>query len=674
MKVSQFKNVTIGSSAFILIVTMGCTLESHIRSHERSVPVEEIILNVDKVSLANRGNGSEYRITATILPANATSPIKWESENTSVVTVDEDGVLRAVSLGGPINVWAVALQDSWVGASVNVTVTGMELSSRKYLVQKNYTPQKLSFELAVPGVNAQSVQWTSDNPSAAGVDPDGLVQFPGTGTATISCTVEGSDGNTYQDSCEVRVYTRDQVEMEVGQNFWNFGWTGPLEYIKPRYVKDDNADGWADIAPGDSIWTSQFLTDLGSFTGPIRFMDWTNTNSLPLEDFSLYPTKFSLSPPGVYDPMGTQTFPIPEIARKYYGKEDGDNNPETYIEVTELKCGGVPYSWIVDICNRSGRDMWINIPTFAGDAYVRSLMEYIRDHLDPHLKVYVEYSNETWNGMFVSFRYTQDRGAALDLPGYWGDDDGYGSGTGEKRTNKYYQGQSYTAYRSLQIFDIMGQVFGSGNLGLDKRAVRVLSAGGDGTLMLEALRYVVYQGITYADVENSVKVGSTLPANKLVFNARWNPSGQKPDLFSTAPYVADYGPWNALVSVNGLDPNIAVEWRNSVDWTANNHIKNYSQVVKAYGIPYGTYEGGQHLGRGASQWGTNPLIYSGYQYMLDKWQDTGMVVFTHYTLYGGYSGSEFGYDFWGSKAHAGSTGKDAYKFQAIKDWVESQLP
>lgn len=676
MNLSVFKKTILSGLVLtsFLSVYSGCTLIFPEQPPAPPVPVEKIILSMENISLSNRGTGAEIKVTATVVPSNATSKIKWESSNTSVVTVDDSGVLRAVALGGPVDVWATALQETWVGAHTKVTVTGMELSTRKLLVQKNYPPQKLTFDLSLPGVTADSVQWTSDNAAVATVDSEGLVNFPGTGKATVMSTVKGSDGHIYTDTCEVRVYTRDQVAMEVGQNFWNFGWTSPLEYIRFPFTQDKDKDGFADLKEGDNIWTSQFLTDLGSFTGPLRFMDWTNTNTLPLIDFSGYPTQFSIAPEGVYDPMGSATLPIPEALRKYYRQDDGDGNPNTFKEVTELKSGGVPYYWIVDICNRSGRDMWINIPTFAGDDYVRKLLEFIRDNLNPQLKVYVEYSNETWNGMFVSFQYTQDKGVELDLPGFWGQTDGYGKGTGEGRTNKYYQGQSYTAYRSLQIFEIMAQVFGRDNLGLDKRAVRVLSAGGDGTLMVEAVRYIIYQGISYGDVETAVQTGISLPPEKLVYNTRWNPTGQQPDMFSTAPYVADYGPWNAPVAVDGRASNIASEWRNSVDWSAENHIKNYARIMKAYGIPYGTYEGGQHLGRGASHWGTNPLVYAGYQYMLDKWQEAGVVLFTHYTLYGDYAGHEVGFDFWGSKAHAGSTGKDAYKFEAIKDWVERQFP
>ena len=57
------------------------------------------------------------------------------------------------------------------------------------------------------------------------------------------------------------------------------------------------------------------------------------------------------------------------------------------------------YTWddLIDICNKSGCDMWWNVPAAYTDAAVTALFQYIDAKLDPALHCYWEYVNETWN-------------------------------------------------------------------------------------------------------------------------------------------------------------------------------------------------------------------------------------------------------------------------------------
>ena len=60
---------------------------------------------------------------------------------------------------------------------------------------------------------------------------------------------------------------------------------------------------------------------------------------------------------------------------------------------------------MIDLCNRTGLDLWLCIPhkTFDDfranptDNYWTSLAKLVKEQLNPSLNVYVEYSNETWN-------------------------------------------------------------------------------------------------------------------------------------------------------------------------------------------------------------------------------------------------------------------------------------
>ena len=69
---------------------------------------------------------------------------------------------------------------------------------------------------------------------------------------------------------------------------------------------------------------------------------------------------------------------------------------------------GARWETIVELANTVRRDPWINIPVRANDDYVRNLATLLRETLDPSLAVYVEYSNELWNGTFEQFAIHRD--------------------------------------------------------------------------------------------------------------------------------------------------------------------------------------------------------------------------------------------------------------------------
>ncbi len=80
---------------------------------------------------------------------------------------------------------------------------------------------------------------------------------------------------------------------------------------------------------------------------------------------------------------------------------------------------GVPVEAMVELANQTGVSPWFNMPHQANDDYIRYFAEYVRDHLDPNLTVYVEFSNEVWNWMFPQSHYAVQQ--AIDR---WGDVEG----------------------------------------------------------------------------------------------------------------------------------------------------------------------------------------------------------------------------------------------------------
>ncbi|MCY2987888.1 MAG: hypothetical protein NTY19_08515 [Planctomycetota bacterium] len=76
---------------------------------------------------------------------------------------------------------------------------------------------------------------------------------------------------------------------------------------------------------------------------------------------------------------------------------------------------GVPLEVMCELANVFGADPWFCVPHAADDDYVRQMAQLIRDKLDPQRRVYLEYSNEIWNGLFAQARYCQQLGVRENL-------------------------------------------------------------------------------------------------------------------------------------------------------------------------------------------------------------------------------------------------------------------
>lgn len=115
---------------------------------------------------------------------------------------------------------------------------------------------------------------------------------------------------------------------------------------------------------------------------------------------------------------------------------------------------GVALEYLIQLANALDADPWFCMPHLATDDYVRSFAETVKAGLKPGLKIYIEYSNECWNGIFAQAQYCRDQGRKLGLS-----------------DNDYQAQLRYCSRRSVEIFRIWESVFsGPGRL------VRVLPA------------------------------------------------------------------------------------------------------------------------------------------------------------------------------------------------------
>lgn len=109
---------------------------------------------------------------------------------------------------------------------------------------------------------------------------------------------------------------------------------------------------------------------------------------------------------------------------------------------------GVPAEAAIALANRLHADAWLHVPHQADDEFVQRFAELVRDTLDPALKVWIEYSNEVWNG---SFGYTQSSYAQQKGRERW---PAAAAGDFQKQMNWY-------GMRTAEVCDIWKTAFGS---------------------------------------------------------------------------------------------------------------------------------------------------------------------------------------------------------------------
>jgi hypothetical protein len=114
--------------------------------------------------------------------------------------------------------------------------------------------------------------------------------------------------------------------------------------------------GYADT----DTFTNEFKAAVAPF-GTLRFMDYLSTNNSPNAQWALRTTPASAS-------------------------QAGPN--------------GGSYEYAIQMANELGKDIWLNIPVNADDAYIRWLANLLNTTLAPGRVVYLEYSNEVWNTIF----------------------------------------------------------------------------------------------------------------------------------------------------------------------------------------------------------------------------------------------------------------------------------
>lgn len=241
-----------------------------------------------------------------------------------------------------------------------------------------------------------------------------------------------------------------------------------------------------------------FLERMRPF-GVLRFMDWQRTNGSPLVRWA-------------------------DRARPGQARWSTD--------------AGVP----VEVMLELPADPWFCIPHRADDAFVRSFAALVKEKLPAGRKVYLEYSNEVWNGMFEQARWAAEEGKRLKLS-----DDAF-----QAQLRAYSQ-------RAVAVFRIWKELLGD-------RVVRVMASQ-------SANAWVSEQVLEWKDAFKETDALAVAP----YFGGDWGRPERKAEL--------------AAMDVEKLVAKLAEE----VDGPNAGEIRAQAAVARKFKVALVAYEGGQHL-------------------------------------------------------------------------------
>jgi hypothetical protein len=251
---------------------------------------------------------------------------------------------------------------------------------------------------------------------------------------------------------------------------------------------------------------------------------------------------------------------------------------------------GVALEYMVELCNELQADPWFCIPHVADDDYVRRFATLVRDSLHHAARIYVEFSNETWNTDFLAGQWAREQGQARGLPA-----------------------MAVVAERAAQVFDLWHEVFGARKDRIVRVAGVQLHNPGIATILcrhlngkFDALAVGAYFGCR-ADRD---PVGRDSTAAELMSASRANLDSQ------TLPRISDH---KALCD-------------------------QYSTQLGRH-IPLLTYEGGQSIVPRSPGGGLDldaaiavqnmPEMYAAYRALIEGAQARGVELFVGYDFVGG---------------------------------------
>lgn len=250
---------------------------------------------------------------------------------------------------------------------------------------------------------------------------------------------------------------------------------------------------------------------------------------------------------------------------------------------------GAAFEYGIQIANELGKDIWINVPVGADEAYIRALATLLKQTLAPGRNVYVEYSNELWNHQFTQAGANVKAAVAEAIAG----DTTLTKGTACTQAmfdassggcNPYWAGYYRVGKQTVRIAQIFSEVWGAAALNRQVRVVYATQFSNPG-IAEQVLKNIA----TYRATPSTVLYG-----------------------VATAPYF--YLSGELAASTSATPDQILQSLQDSLE---TRNLPNFKVGVTSQGVfvPGQAYDGGNYTGAThkalADYYGIKSLAYEG---------------------------------------------------------------
>lgn len=322
---------------------------------------------------------------------------------------------------------------------------------------------------------------------------------------------------------------------------------------------------------------------------------------------------------------------------------------------------GGPLEHVILLSNETGRDAWINIPAHATDDYilkVAQMFAYGSNGINPYtsaqtnplypplnanLNVYVEYSNEVWNGGFQQFadncKTASDALVAGNSPLDWDSSwnlVAYNPATAQSDGWNWTFCDRQTTKRTVEISNIFRSVFGNA-MGTRIRPVLMSQLTNAGATLFNETQMM----LDYYDNMAASHTGvfpTPHPPNYYLYGTGGSGYYSPASVVSTLDaFFADPGMTPTGVITTPYGPHTMTSW-----------FQDDTKLAAAMGLKRIAYEGGPDLGSGnsiaqtpllASAAINDPRMTTAMVNMHNAWSNTGGDLFVYYRSSGDYQWS-----------------------------------
>lgn len=318
---------------------------------------------------------------------------------------------------------------------------------------------------------------------------------------------------------------------------------------------------------------------------------------------------------------------------------------------------GVPYEWLIDMCNETDNDLWIQVPHICSENLIRNLARLVAGQnghagLESGLRVWFEYSNEVWNGASV-YLPQFNRASAVAA-------EHFGVAVSQLTTEQRAWGAGYLQAWAMAIFEDEWAKCGC----TDDRMINVVAG------------FALSPEYNRAQIESVKEINPALAETIAISNYFGAASSR--EIFAFCDWSQSDGvTWSDQLisqSRSSLRRNLYETYES---WKAN------AQMAAEEGAHLISYEGGQHVIPVGLGDGSDPVFQKFMSYL--SYLEAGDVMKElyreHYSLWstaGGrtvslfvdISGDSY-WGYWGAKQLVTDTRATAGKWDAFISWTET---